>query len=90
MHAVHLLQEPVYVMLKEYLPGAKAVACNELQASPSRLFSALFPTLQCQGGGLQQLQLLQGCTKPALGTAEAYRKESNSSNTRLCLRCSSI
>ncbi|GAB4823864.1 hypothetical protein N2152v2_010910 [Parachlorella kessleri] len=24
-------QEPVYVMLKEYLPGAKKVACNELQ-----------------------------------------------------------
>ena len=25
------VQEPVYVMLKEYLPGAKTVACNELQ-----------------------------------------------------------
>jgi hypothetical protein len=28
---VPLLQDPVVVLVKEYLPGAKAVACNELQ-----------------------------------------------------------
>ena len=26
------VQEPVTVMLKEYLPGARSVACNEMQA----------------------------------------------------------
>jgi hypothetical protein len=27
-------QDPVTVLVKEYLPGAKAVACNELQVGP--------------------------------------------------------
>lgn len=26
------MQEPVTVLLKEYLPGARSVACNEMQA----------------------------------------------------------
>ncbi len=30
------LQDPVVTLVKEYLPGAKAVACNELQASGGR------------------------------------------------------